>query len=82
MPSASTSRRDRFDCLECMKITLALLHELRDELAALKSEALARFTEGELSGHELMQGFLVQVNDVRDYIQGLIRRLEDRHIAA
>jgi hypothetical protein len=53
------------------------LLELRDKLAALKSEALARFTEGELTGHELMQGFLVQANDVRDYIQGLIRRHED-----
>src|SRR5262249_40414574 len=43
---------------------VALLQDLRDELAALKSEALARFTEGELTGHELMQGFLVQANDI------------------
>jgi hypothetical protein len=56
---------------------LALLHELRDKLADLKGEALARFTEGELSGHELMQGFLVQANDVRDYIRDLIRRQEE-----
>jgi TRAP-type uncharacterized transport system substrate-binding protein len=53
-----------------------LLQELRMQLAGLKSEALARFTEGELSGHELMQGFLVQVNDVRDYVQALIREHE------
>jgi TRAP-type uncharacterized transport system substrate-binding protein len=56
---------------------LAHLQELRDELAAIKSEALARFTEGDLSGHELMQGFLVQANDVRDFVQGLIRRHEE-----
>jgi hypothetical protein len=56
---------------------LALLHELREQLADLKSEALARFTEGELSGHELMGGFLVQANDVRDYIRDLIRRQEE-----
>jgi TRAP-type uncharacterized transport system substrate-binding protein len=56
---------------------LELLHELRDQLAALKSEALARFTEGELSGHELLEGFLSQANDVRDYLRDLIRRLEE-----
>jgi TRAP-type uncharacterized transport system substrate-binding protein len=56
---------------------LALLHELREKLADLKSEALARFTEGELSGHELMAGFLVQANDVRDCIRDLIRRQEE-----
>src|SRR5262245_31662277 len=50
------------------------LRYLREELGRLKAEALHRFTEGELAGHELMQGFLVQVNDVRDYIQSLIRR--------
>ena len=56
---------------------LAHLIELRDELARLKSEALARFTEGELAGHELMQGFLIQVNDVRDYVLKLIREQEE-----
>jgi TRAP-type uncharacterized transport system substrate-binding protein len=64
--------------VECDQIGgLALLHELREKLADLKSEALARFTEGELSGHELMGGFLVQANDVRDYIRDLIRRHEE-----
>jgi TRAP-type uncharacterized transport system substrate-binding protein len=56
---------------------LVLLHELRDKLADLKSEALARFTEGQLSGYQLMEGFLVQANDVRDYIRDLIRRHEE-----
>jgi hypothetical protein len=53
---------------------LALLHELCDQLAELKSEALARFTDGALSGHELMQGFLAQADSVRAYLQDLIRR--------
>jgi TRAP-type uncharacterized transport system substrate-binding protein len=61
---------------------VALLHELLEQLAVLKSEALARFTEGELSGHELMEGFLVQANDVRDYIRDLIRRFEEPHAVA
>ena len=56
---------------------LAHLVELRGELAGLKSEALARFTEGELAGHELMQGFLLQVNDVRDYVVRLISKHEE-----
>ncbi len=47
---------------------------LRDELCRLKTEALDAFTEGDLAGHELMQGFLVQVNDVRDYVTRLLRR--------
>ena len=36
--------------------------------------------EGELTGHELIQGFLVLVNDVRDYIQRLIRQQEDASV--
>ena len=51
---------------------LQQLLELRDELARLKTEALDRFTAGELAGHELLQGFLVQVNDVRGYVDRLI----------
>jgi TRAP-type uncharacterized transport system substrate-binding protein len=45
---------------------------LREELAQLKTEAVDRFTEGELVGPELMQGFLVQVHHVRDYVMRLI----------
>jgi TRAP-type uncharacterized transport system substrate-binding protein len=46
--------------------------ELRDQLDQLKSEALARFTDGELAGHELLLGFLVQVNGVRSLLVHLI----------
>ena len=48
-------------CVEREEIGgVAHLNELRDQLASLKREDLARFTEGELSGHELLQGFLVK----------------------
>jgi TRAP-type uncharacterized transport system substrate-binding protein len=51
---------------------------LRDDLLRLKTEALDAFTEGELAGHELMQGFLVQVNDVRDYVTRLVAQSSKR----
>jgi TRAP-type uncharacterized transport system substrate-binding protein len=52
------------------------LVEFQDELGRLKREALARFTEGDLAGHELLQGFLLQVNDVRDYVAQVMRQLD------
>jgi hypothetical protein len=49
---------------------------LRERLARLKTEALDRFAEGELTGKDLLAGFLVQVNDARNYLTGLIREQE------
>jgi TRAP-type uncharacterized transport system substrate-binding protein len=46
---------------------------LRDQLHRLKAEALGEFAEEELAGKDLLLGFLVQVNDVRDYVTRLIR---------
>jgi TRAP-type uncharacterized transport system substrate-binding protein len=43
----------------------AQLRALLEELGRLKTEALDRFTEGELGGKELLVGFLAQVADVR-----------------
>lgn len=51
---------------------LPQLVALRQELGHLKSEVLDRFTRGELAGKELLAGFLIQVNDTRDFISGLI----------
>lgn len=48
-----------------------LIHLQRD-VTRLKSEALARFSAGELEGRELMSGFLTHANDVRDYLARLI----------
>ena len=50
------------------------LLELRDELGRLKTEALDRFSSGELVGHELLPAFLIQANDVRDHLLRLIDR--------
>jgi hypothetical protein len=47
---------------------------LRDELSRLKAEALDELTQDELSGKELLTSFLVQVNDLRGYLTGLIAR--------
>jgi len=53
---------------------LPQLAALRQELARLKTEVLDRFTRGELAGKELLAGFLLQVNDGRDVLSGLIRQ--------
>jgi hypothetical protein len=50
------------------------LVDLRDQIYRLKTEALDRFTDGELAGKELLAGFLTQADDARDYVTGLIRR--------
>jgi TRAP-type uncharacterized transport system substrate-binding protein len=44
------------------------LAALQGELGRLKTEALDRFTQGELGGKELLSAFLVQVADVRAYL--------------
>jgi hypothetical protein len=44
---------------------------LQDELTRLKTEALDRFTEGELEGRDLMSAFLAHVADTRAYLTRL-----------
>jgi TRAP-type uncharacterized transport system substrate-binding protein len=51
-----------------------LLPLLLEELARLKTEALDRFTAGELGGKELLVGFLAQVADVRAHLMRLSAR--------
>jgi TRAP-type uncharacterized transport system substrate-binding protein len=41
------------------------LQALREELGRLKTEALDRFTEGDIGGKEMLAGFLAEVADVR-----------------
>jgi hypothetical protein len=48
-----------------------LLLVLLEELARLKTEALDRFTAGELGGKELLVGFLAHVAEVRAHLVGL-----------
>jgi TRAP-type uncharacterized transport system substrate-binding protein len=51
---------------------------LREELGRLKTEALDRFTEGELGGKELLAAFLAQVADVRACLLRLAGERGDR----
>jgi len=53
-------------------LDLESLIALQREVARLKSEALERFSAGELEGRELISGFLTHVNDVRDSLARLI----------
>jgi TRAP-type uncharacterized transport system substrate-binding protein len=51
---------------------LTELQGIREKLGLLKTEALHRFAEGELMGKELLSGFLLLVNDARDFVTCLI----------
>jgi TRAP-type uncharacterized transport system substrate-binding protein len=52
------------------------LYALRDQLYSIKTEALDQFANSDLAGKDLLFGFLLQVNDVRDYLARLILRGE------
>jgi hypothetical protein len=54
------------------QLDLAALLSLQADLGRLKSEAMERFTDGELEGEGLMSGFLTHANDARDYLARLI----------
>jgi TRAP-type uncharacterized transport system substrate-binding protein len=59
------------------KMNLRLLLDLQRELGRLKSEAVRKFTEGELEGEHLMTGFLTMVNDARNHITRLLLHERD-----
>ena len=48
------------------------LMRLRNELGALKTDALEKYTRGQLKSEELMSAFLTHVADVRGYLSALI----------
>jgi TRAP-type uncharacterized transport system substrate-binding protein len=54
------------------------LVEMRNELGRLKSEAIDRLTKGEFTDRDLMQAFLVQINDVRDHLTRLIDQCPEK----
>jgi TRAP-type uncharacterized transport system substrate-binding protein len=58
-------------------LTVSQLFALRDRLYRLKTEALDEFAHADLAGKDLLLGFLLQVNDVRDYLTRLILHRED-----
>jgi TRAP-type uncharacterized transport system substrate-binding protein len=53
------------------------LFALRDRLQRLKTEALDEFAQADLAGKDLLFGFLLQVNDVRDNLTRLILHKEE-----
>ena len=56
---------------------LADLLGLQAELSGLKVETLRKFADGEVDGEELLTGFLLYVNDARDYLNRLILHERD-----
>jgi TRAP-type uncharacterized transport system substrate-binding protein len=56
---------------------LRSLLRLQQDLSRLKTEALAKFVDGELEGEELMSSFLAHVNDARNYLARLILHERD-----
>jgi TRAP-type uncharacterized transport system substrate-binding protein len=74
-----------FELERAASLDLKALLELQSELGGIKSEALQRFSEGELEGTELMSSFLTHVSDTRDYLTRMILHerdnLEDQALA-
>ena len=57
---------------------MAELLALRRQLGELKSDAIEQFAKGALMGEQLVTGFLIHVNDVRDYLSSLMLHELDR----
>src|SRR5262249_17943693 len=53
------------------------LFALRERLYRLKTEALDEFARTDLAGKDFLFGFLLHVNDVRDYLTRLIMHREE-----
>jgi TRAP-type uncharacterized transport system substrate-binding protein len=60
-------------------LAVAELLALQEQLCRLKIQVLDEFAREELTGKELLSGYLVQVNDVRDYLARLIEQQGGRH---
>jgi hypothetical protein len=59
-----------------MPLAVSEIALLRERICQLKTEALDKFVGAELANKELLFGFLVQANDVRDFLTRLIVREE------
>ncbi len=59
------------------RLDLRELLELQSELGRIKSEAIAKFADGELEGEDLMTGFLAHASDARDHLTRLILHERD-----
>jgi TRAP-type uncharacterized transport system substrate-binding protein len=58
-------------------LSVAEIVALRDGLHSLKTEALDAFAHADLAGKDVMFGFLIQANDVRDHLTRLILHKEE-----
>jgi hypothetical protein len=65
-----------------MPLARSELFALRDRLYRIKTEALDEFASADLGSKDLLFGFLLQVNDVRDYLTRLILHEEESEIKA
>jgi hypothetical protein len=57
--------------------TLSELVALRQQVGQIKTKALDMFAREDLADKDLLLGFLVQVNDVRDFLTRVILRGEE-----
>jgi hypothetical protein len=53
-------------------LPVAELLSLQDQLCRLKIQVLDEFSRDELTGHELLFGFLLQLGDARDFLARLV----------
>jgi hypothetical protein len=58
-------------------LSVAEIVALRDGLHRLKTEALDVFAQADLAGKDVMFGFLIEANDVRDHLTRLISHREE-----
>jgi len=59
------------------KLDLGALMDLQRALYQLKTDVLRQYAAGELEGEAVMSGFLVQVNEARNYLNRLILHQRD-----
>jgi hypothetical protein len=83
MPSSGRSLRIGKCPLKTGRITplaRSELFALRERLYRIKTETLDEFASDDLGSKDLLFGFLLQVNDVRDYLTRLTLQAEESEI--
>jgi TRAP transporter TAXI family solute receptor len=61
-------------------VTEERLAELRQNLSRIKGDVVQRYVDGKLNGIELMTGFLTHVNDVRNYLHTMQRKVQTEQL--
>jgi TRAP-type uncharacterized transport system substrate-binding protein len=60
------------------QLDVSQFRDLRARLCRLKTQVLDEFAQGDLGGNDLLAGFLIQVNDIRDYLTRLVLEQESK----